>query len=213
MPLKILVVDDDLGTCLAIKTRLEMSDYSVVTAADGWEALARVKAQRPDLIVTDIVMPRMNGYELVQSLRQQPALRLIPVIFLTVQDKIEERIQGYQSGADLYLPKPFDLTELLAAIRNRLERAQMCQEAWLPSKQSKAVTTENPKLPSYLTQREWEVLALVTHGLSNAKIGTRLHLSSKTVEKYVSSLLRKTETSNRAELVGWFMKRRLSEQN
>lgn len=219
MPLTILVVDDDPGTRLAISDYLEMCGYSVITAADGQEALDMVESYRPHLMVTDIVMPRMNGYQLVRSVRQHPSLRLLPVIFLTERNKTEERIQGYQSGADLYLPKPFELEELGAAIRNLLERSQMLQsgyrlsyeEGWRTSIQPSTVRDPKPEISLHLTDREREVLVMLTHGLSNAQIGTRLHLSPRTVEKYVSNLLRKTTTNNRAELVGFAMKNRLVE--
>jgi DNA-binding NarL/FixJ family response regulator len=212
MPLTILVADDDLGTRLAISDYLEMSGYSVLTAADGREALAIVEAHHPHLMVTDIIMPRLNGYELVRHVRQHPAFRLLPVIFLTSRNQTEERIQGYQSGGDLYLPKPFELPELGAAIRNLLERSQMISEYRLSPEESLCLLdAEKPELPLNLTQREREVIVLLTHGLSNAEIGTHLHLSPRTVEKYVSSLFRKTETSNRAELVCFAMKHRLVE--
>ena len=219
MPLTILVVDDDPGTRLAISDYLEMSGYSVITAADGQQALEMVELYRPHLMLTDIVMPRMNGYQLVRSVRHHPSLRLLPVIFLTERNKTEERIQGYQSGADLYLPKPFELPELGAAIRNLLERSQMIQseyrlsyeEGWRTSIQIPTATDEKAEFSFHLTEREREVLVMLTHGLSNAQIGTRLHLSPRTVEKYVSNLLRKTTTSNRAELVGYAMKHRLLE--
>jgi DNA-binding NarL/FixJ family response regulator len=217
--LTILVVDDDLGTRLAISDYLEMCGYSVITAADGQQALEMVDSYRPHLMLTDIVMPRVNGYQLVRSVRQHPSLRLLPVIFLTERNKTEERIQGYQLGADLYLPKPFELQELGAAIRNLLERSQMIQseyrlsyeDGWRTSIQIPTATVEKSELSFHLTGREREVLVMLTHGLSNAQIGTRLHLSPRTVEKYVSNLLRKTTTSNRAELVGYAMKHRLVE--
>jgi DNA-binding NarL/FixJ family response regulator len=196
-----------------------MSGYSVLTATDGQQALAMVEAYHPHLMVTDIIMPRMNGYELVRSVRQHPAFRLLPVIFLTARNKTEERIQGYQSGADLYLPKPFELKELGAAIRNLLERSQMIQSEYRLSQEDglriplplSVSATESPEQLLHFTQREREVLVMLTHGLSNAQIGTQLHLSPRTVEKYVSNLLRKTETSNRAELVGFAMKHGLVE--
>lgn len=227
MPLTILVVDDDLGTRLSISDYLELSGYSVITANDGQEALMMVKEYRPDLIVTDIVMPQMNGYELVRRVRQQPEFRLLPVILLTARTKTQERILGYQSGCDLYLPKPFELEELAAAIRNLLERSQIIQSEYRfshkenldNSTQGKAVEShhsqfthiQNSQILSSLTPREQEVLDLLTHGLSNAEMGHQLHLSARTVEKYVSSLLRKTETSNRAELVRFAIKHGLVE--
>ncbi|MEH1910545.1 MAG: response regulator transcription factor [Nostoc sp.] len=227
MPLTILVVDDDLGTRLSVSDYLELSGYSVIMANDGQEALIMVDEYHPDLIVTDIVMPRMNGYELVRQVRQQPVFRLLPVILLTARTKTQERILGYQSGCDLYLPKPFELEELAAAIRNLLERSQIIQseyrfshkESLGISTSTKAVDVQNSlstqiqksHLHSSLTHREQEVLELLTHGLSNAEMGHQLHLSPRTVEKYVSSLLRKTSTSNRAELVRFAMKHGLVE--
>jgi DNA-binding NarL/FixJ family response regulator len=222
MPLTILVVDDDLGTRLSISDYLELSGYSVITANDGQEALAMVEEYHPDLIVTDIVMPRMNGYELVRRVRQQPGFRLLPVILLTARTKTQERILGYQSGCDLYLPKPFELEELAAAIRNLLERSQIIQSEYRVSHKENLATAveaqnsvfthlEKSELFSSLTSREQEVLELLTHGLSNVEMGQQLHLSPRTVEKYVSSLLRKTATSNRAELVRFAIKHGLVE--
>jgi DNA-binding NarL/FixJ family response regulator len=227
MPLTILVVDDDLGTRLSISDYLELSGYSVITADDGQEALVMVDEYHPDLIVTDIVMPRMNGYELVRRVRQQPAFRLLPVILLTARTKTQERILGYQSGCDLYLPKPFELEELAAAIRNLLERSQIIQSEFRFSHKENSgisastkggdahnfLSTQIPKSQMLLslTHREQEVLELLTHGLSNAEMGLQLHLSPRTVEKYVSSLLRKTSTNNRAELVRFAIKHGLVE--
>ena len=226
MPLKILVVDDDLGTRLSISDYLELSGYSVIMAKDGQDGLSMVKANHPNLIVTDIVMPRLNGYEFLRQVRQYPQFRLLPVILLTARTKTEERILGYQSGCDLYLPKPFELEELGAAIRNLLERSQIIKSEYSLSNQDSSVNhtsekklkesdSSNPinasELFLSLTSREQEVLELLTYGLSNADIGHKLHLSPRTVEKYVSSLLRKTLTSNRAELVRFAIKHELVE--
>jgi DNA-binding NarL/FixJ family response regulator len=217
MPLTILIVDDDLGTRLSISDYLELSGYLVITANDGQEALAMVEEYHPDLIVTDIVMPRINGYELVRRVRKKPSDRLLPVILLTARIKTQERILGYQSGCDLYLPKPFELEELAAAIRNLLERSQIIQSEFRLSHPvnlgifNTISSHEKSKNLSFLTSREQEVLELLTHGLSNADIGHQLHLSPRTVEKYVSSLLRKTDTSNRAELVRFAIKHGLVE--
>jgi DNA-binding NarL/FixJ family response regulator len=220
MPLTILVADDDPGTRLSISDYLELSGYLVVSAEDGRKALAMVDQYQPHLIVTDITMPQMDGYELVRQVRRQPAFRLLPVIFLTARTNTQERILGYQLGCDAYLPKPFDLEELGAVIRNLLERVQMIQLEW--RMRSPTLEAENhhpaeqPRTSAVataldLTPREWEVLDLLTDGLSNSQIGDRLHLSSRTVEKYVSSLLRKTDTNNRAELVRFAMEHHLVE--
>lgn len=213
MPLTILVADDDLGTRIAITDYLELSGYLVISAQDGREALGMVMEHQPHLMITDITMPHMDGYELVRQVRQKPFFRLLPVIFLTARTNTEERIRAYQIGCDAYLPKPFDLDELGAVVRNLLERSQLIQAAWISqmppsdrqeliaSAQELAAIADEEAAQLELTAREQEVLALLSDGLSNAQIGDGLHLSPRTVEKYVSSLLRKTDTSNRAELV------------
>jgi DNA-binding NarL/FixJ family response regulator len=227
MPLTILVADDDLGTRLSISDYLDLSGYSVITADNGIDALAMVEKCHPDLMVTDIMMPQINGYELVRRVRQLSAFRLLPVILLTERTKTQERILGYQSGCDLYLPKPFELEEVAAAIRNLLERSQIIQSecrflyqeeisfaTYTKAKNghiSVPTQVQNAQILTPLTIREQEVLDLLTHGFSNAEIGNHLHLSPRTVEKYVSSLLRKTETSNRAELVRFAIKHDLVE--
>ncbi|MEQ8970549.1 MAG: response regulator transcription factor [Coleofasciculus sp. C1-SOL-03] len=231
MPLIILVVDDNLGTRLSVSDYLEMSGYSVITAEDGQEALSLIDKYHPHLIVTDINMPKMNGYELVQQVRKRPAFRLLPVVFLTERSSTEERIKGYQLGCDLYLPKPFEMKELSAVIRNLLERSQMMQAELrfsstetgpsTPSPETTEATSKSESTPQAiasptspsnvlrLTQREQQVLELLTTGLSNSEIGNKLHLSPRTIEKYVSSLLRKTETSNRAEIVRFALENHL----
>ncbi|MBZ8180428.1 response regulator transcription factor [Oscillatoria salina] len=221
MPLLILVADDDAGIRLAISDYLEMSGYSAIAAEDGEEALALLETYHPHLLVADINMPRLDGYELVRQVRQRPEFRLLPVIFLTERGSTEERIRGYQVGCDLYLPKPFEMKELGAVIRSLLERSQVIQSELRFSK----INTDRKKDPSAqpktsspttiplhsldLTNREQEVLNLLTNGLSNIEIGGELHLSPRTIEKYVSSLLRKTDTNNRAELVRFALEHNL----
>lgn len=228
MPLTILVADDNLGTRLAVNDYLEMSGYSVITAEDGEQALSLIDKYHPHLLVADINMPKMDGYELVRNVRTRPAFRLLPVVFLTERRTTEERIKGYQLGCDLYLPKPFEMQELGAVIRNLLERSQIIQAELrfsstevtrsplspspatpIPKLDEKRQGITSPSSALHLTKREQEVLNLLTTGLSNAEIGNKLHLSPRTVEKYVSSLLRKTETSNRAEIVRFAMENHL----
>ncbi len=212
MPLTILVADDDVGTRLSIGDYLEIGGYSVLRAENGQEALQMVEKFQPHLIVTDVTMPRMDGYEFIRQVRQQPAFRLLPVVFLTARTETHERIRGYQLGCDVYLPKPFELQELGAVVRHLLERLQMIEMEW--RSRSPLPTPADPvAMPTLtlaaalaaievkLTKREQEVVLLLSEGLSNAQIGDRLHLSPRTVEKYVSSLLDKTDTSNRAELM------------
>ncbi|MBM0741787.1 response regulator transcription factor [Phormidium sp. CLA17] len=211
MPLTILIADDDLGTRLSIGDYFETVGYSVLRAENGQEALKMVEKFQPHLIVTDVMMPQMDGYEFIRQVRQQPVFRLLPVVFLTARTETHERIRGYQLGCDVYLPKPFELQELGAVVRHLLERLQMIEMEWrsrspLPNSADHAAL-KNTNLAALaaikvkFTKREQEVVMLLSDGLSNAQIGDRLHLSPRTVEKYVSSLLDKTDTSNRAELM------------
>jgi DNA-binding NarL/FixJ family response regulator len=234
MPLTILVADDDFATRLSINDYLEILGYSVIAAENGKEALGLVEEFQPHLIVTDITMPEMDGYEFVRRVRTRPAFRLLPVIFLTERTSTEERIRGYQMGCDNFLAKPFELSELGVVIRSLLDRYALIAQASSRSpepemmpKEARSrvkdkgeldVLTQNsemgdrqspdPNSPT-LTQREREVLDLLTEGLSNIQIGSRLHLSHRTIEKHVSSLFRKTLSNNRAELVRFAMEHHL----
>lgn len=205
MPLTILVADDEPGIRLSVRDYLQLGGYSVLTAATGKAALEMIAIYQPHLLVTDITMPEMDGFDLVRQVRQQPDFRLLPVIFLTARTDTQDRIRGYQAGVDVYLPKPFELDELGAIIRNLLDRMQILQtERLRPQVRALETADQKAALSSQqlgLTQREQSVLALLLEGLSNAQIGELLHLSARTIEKYVSSLLQKTAVHNRAELV------------
>jgi DNA-binding NarL/FixJ family response regulator len=217
MPLTILVVEDDEGTRLSLQDYLELEGYIVVTAEDGWKALQLLDQCLPQLVITDISMPRIDGYAFLKSLRQQPVWRLLPVILLTARTAIQERVQGYQSGCDVYLEKPFELEEVGAVVKNLLARSQLVQTAWLQYQTApERVPAYTPGVGSFrplaeidraidLTDREKSVLDLLSEGMSNAQIASSLYLSPRTVEKYVTNLLRKTDTNNRAELVRFAM--------
>ncbi|MEM9271774.1 MAG: response regulator transcription factor [Cyanobacteria bacterium P01_F01_bin.143] len=212
MPLLILIAEDDPGIRLAVHDYLEISGYSVITAEDGEQALSLLEKYHPHLVISDINMPKHDGYQLIKQIRQLPQFRLLPVIFLTEYAEIEQRIKGYQAGCDIYLPKPFEMSELGAIIRNLLERSQIINQELFSSIQKQQAEpvkiNENTEQSTNLladqlklTKREQEVLNLLSQGSSNMDIGKELHLSHRTIEKYVSGLLRKTETSNRAELI------------
>ncbi len=212
MPLLILIAEDDPGIRIAIHDYLEISGYSVIAAEDGEQALSLLEKYHPHLLISDINMPKHDGYQLVKQIRQLPEFRLLPVIFLTEYANVEQRIKGYQAGCDIYLPKPFEIAELGAIIRNLLERSQIIGQELFSSRQKQQLkpVSINNNLEKYtnllteqiqFTNREQQVLDLLSQGCSNMDIGKQLHLSHRTIEKYVSGLLRKTETSNRAELI------------
>jgi DNA-binding response OmpR family regulator len=118
---RILVVDDEERIVHFLASKLKASGYEVLTASDGANGLEQARAQEPDLIVLDLIMPKMNGLEMLKELRSFSA---VPVIILSAKGADADRIKGLQLGADDYLPKPFNPDELVArieAVRRRLE--------------------------------------------------------------------------------------------
>lgn len=121
---KILVVDDNPDNVELARAVVESAGYAAVTASDGIEALECVKASLPDLILLDVMMPRLDGLGVLQALRNNPATSQIPVIMLTAKAAVAERVAGLQLGADDYVPKPFAADELLARIHTLLKRSE-----------------------------------------------------------------------------------------
>lgn len=121
---RILIVDNEHDLIWAVQRSLSTEGYELLTAYDGLEALAIVRKENPDLIVLDIVMPRMDGFEVCHALRRDPAHASIPILFLSMRSLVEDRVKGLDEGSDDYLSKPFDLRELKARIRALLRRSQ-----------------------------------------------------------------------------------------
>ncbi len=116
----VLVVEDDAGILRQIAFNLESHGYAVQTAMTGLEAIRLLMQKRPDLLITDVMMPEMDGNELVSSVRADPVLADLPVIMLTARSQDEDMMQGYQSGTDLYLTKPFNPAELVTFVKRIL---------------------------------------------------------------------------------------------
>src|SRR5574342_890991 len=119
-PAKILVVDDTPQNVKLLADLLTVKGYAVVTAASGADALARIEAERPDLVLLDVVMPGMSGYEVCQRIRADAANGILPVVMVTALDPATERIKGLDAGADDFLTKPINQPELLARVRSLL---------------------------------------------------------------------------------------------
>jgi DNA-binding response OmpR family regulator len=119
---KILVVDDDLDTLKLVGTTLEKQGFLIVAAKDGLEALEKVAQHNPDLILLDIMMPKMDGYEVTRRLRGDPATANIPIILFTAKAQVDDKVAGLEVGADDYLTKPTHPAELVARVRSILKR-------------------------------------------------------------------------------------------
>src|SRR5687767_7759147 len=125
MSKRLLVVDDEPNLLRAVAACLKTGGYEVSTARSGREALMQLAETVPDLVVSDVRMPGMDGYQLARQLRGSPRTALVPIVFLTAKDETTDRIEGFRAGVDAYLTKPFEPDELIAVvdgILNRVER-------------------------------------------------------------------------------------------
>ena len=121
---KVLVIDDDPVIVQLLRVNFEIEGFEVVSAADGREGFEKAKSARPDLVLSDIMMPRMDGLELVAQLKAHAATRSLPVILLSAKAQNAEVQQGLDAGADDYVTKPFDPLELIDRVNAVLARAR-----------------------------------------------------------------------------------------
>lgn len=211
MAKRLLVVDDDPGLLLAVSETLRAEGYDVKTARRGAEALVIVAQSLPDLIVSDIRMPGMDGYQLVKNLRSNPRTRLVPIVFLTAKDETADRIAGFRTGVDAYLTKPFEPEELVAIIASILQRVERTHTDLARLFGEKASEEERFVRDEELTDAEWRAAEAVARGLSNKEIAAELNLSLRTIEGHISRILDKKNLSNRVELALMVRERKESE--
>jgi DNA-binding response OmpR family regulator len=124
---RILVVDDEIYIVHILEFTLTMEGYEVLTAADGEEALRRLEQDHPDLVVLDVMMPKVDGYEVLRRIRADEEFRQTPVILLSAKGRPIDRETGLEIGADDYIVKPFSPRRLLEKIQNLLERTRLSQ--------------------------------------------------------------------------------------
>ena len=214
----ILVVDDDQAVRDSLKRSLTYNGYEVSTAGDGAEAMARLAAVRPDAVIMDVMMPRVDGLEATQMLRS--AGNDVPILILTARDAVGDRVDGLDAGADDYMVKPFALDELLARLRALVRRAGTTAESSDPSKQSLAfsdliLNTHTREVlrgtrSITLTRTEFALLqAFLEHPrrvlerswLLNEVWGFDFPTTANSLEVYIGYLRRKTEAEGEPRLI------------
>ena len=227
---KVLLVDDEPGLRAAVQAYFEDEGFEVITAVDGAEGWEKAQAELPDVVLSDVMMPRVDGFGLLKQLRDDERLGGTPVIFLTAKGMTSDRIAGFRAGVDDYIPKPFDPDELVARVRNVVQRQErLLREAARYAdtdlgQMAKQITEIRSLLQGgggsrraastgdhAFTPREASVLQLVAEGLMNKEIARRLDTSIRNVEKYVSRLFAKTGTASRTELVRYALENGLVE--
>jgi DNA-binding NarL/FixJ family response regulator len=184
----VLLVDDDEQYLELIRTVLERAGYRTTTACSGEEALALARSERPALVVLDIKLPGVAGYEVCRELKDSFGKGL-PVIFVSgVRTEAFDRAAGLLVGADDYLVKPFEVDEFMARVRKHLAPEPIA-------------APEADTLTTALTPREREVLGLLTEGLGQGEIAERLVITSKTVSTHIQHVLEKLGVHSRAQAV------------
>lgn len=208
MSKRLLIVDDEPNLLAAIAAVLRGENFEVKTARNGKDALLEIAKSLPDLIVSDVRMPVMDGYALARQLRSAPHTKLIPIVFLTAKDETGDRIEGFRSGVDVYLTKPFEPDELIAVINNILNRVERTRSAITALVGQKERKEEVFVRDEQLTEAEWRIAREIARGLSNKEIAANLDLSIRTVENHVSRILAKKNFSNRVEIARLVLSRK-----
>lgn len=197
----LLLIDDDPNLILLVKDYLEFRGYSVITAENGREALDVLNGSSPDMIICDVMMPEMDGYAFVEHVRGNPETEWIPVLFLSAKGQSQDRVKGLNTGADVYMVKPFEPEELVAQVESSLKQASRLIRQ--QSRGSSATPTISVPFDVELTPTELKVVQFVARGMANREIAEELQVSQRTIESHVSNMLGKTGLHNRTELARW----------
>ncbi|SDS79706.1 two-component system, OmpR family, response regulator MprA [Microlunatus soli] len=214
----VLVVDDDQSVRESLRRSLAYSGYQVTTAGDGLEAMARLGAVRPDAVIMDVMMPKLDGLETTRMLRS--AGNDVPILVLTARDAVGDRVDGLDAGADDYLVKPFALDELLARLRALVRRAGTVADSADPSADSLSFSDLALNIQTRevvrggraitLTRTEFALLeAFMEHPrrvlerswLLNEVWGFDFPTTANSLEVYIGYLRRKTEAEDEPRLI------------
>jgi DNA-binding NarL/FixJ family response regulator len=198
---RLLLVDDDPNLILLVKDYLEFRGYEVTSADNGRIALEQLQEELPDLIICDVMMPEMDGYTFVENVREEPRTSWIPVIFLSAKGQSQDRIKGLNTGADVYMVKPFEPEELIAQVESSLAQAARLTARKVLGNDAAPPLKVRPGVE--LTPTELKVVQWVARGMANREIAVEMKVSQRTIESHVSNMLGKTGLHNRTELARW----------
>lgn len=199
MAKKILIIEDQATMRRNVALMLQMEGFETATAENGRTGIDLARQQRPDLILCDVMMPEMDGYAVIQALRDDDAFANTPFIFLTAKsDRNDVRI-GMNFGADDYLTKPVVRDDLLAAVQTRLARAELLNQRLAESGGFHPDYSSHEPLQGAfgLTPREAEVLLWVAQGKSNADVAAILGMSDKTAKQHLGVCFQKMGVESR----------------
>jgi pilus assembly protein CpaE len=204
---KILIVDDDVNALKLIGYTLHREGYEIIVAQSGQEALTKVQEEKPQLVILDIMMPGMDGYEVCRRLRANPQTAKLPVVMLTAKTQVEDKVAGFEAGADDYLTKPVVPTELMARIKVLLLRSTYAAPtkaksiALIGAKGGVGVTTLAVNLAVTLAQMDKDVILLDLQPYSGA-VALQLGISS---DNTIADLLEREPTALSQSVVEDFL--------
>jgi DNA-binding NarL/FixJ family response regulator len=190
---KILVIEDEPEMRRNITTLLRYNDYKPIAAANGSDGVEAARREKPDAILCDVMMPKMDGYGVLHAVRSDTALAKTPFIFLTAKGEKDDLRGGMNLGADDYLTKPVANADLIQAIEARLQRwAQQARPGFKPD-----FSSAGPLAKLGLTPRAAETLLWLAQGKTNSDIATILEITESTVKKHVQEIFEKLGVETR----------------
>lgn len=187
----ILVIDDEMDNLMIIEDFLSDTCQQVISQTDPKLGLKLAQEQQPDIILLDIIMREMDGYETCQHLKENIQTQAIPVIFLSSMTRVKDKVKGFNLGAVDYISKPFSIEEMIVRIESCLKLHYQLQK-------------NSPHLKNIkekLTLRERQTLNLYLEGYSRKEMALSLQVSDNTIKSYINNIFQKNNIKNRAELL------------
>lgn len=190
---KVLIVEDETNIRNNLSEILEMNGYEVAVAENGQDALLALQSDQPDIILSDILMPVMNGYDLLRNVQANPKLRHLPFLFLSAKIELEDIRNGMNLGADDYLTKPVKYQELVKAIDMRLNRRKDFIETAVA--EGGEINTEKreelKQMLAKVSSSEMRVLLQMAENMNSFKIAEKLFVRFKTVQNHRANMVKK----------------------